>query len=229
MVSRLALVDPELAQRVCFGLGLPGPLPPELALAMPNEEPDSEIDEEPVPDATGGAESSPALAMVTDDVYPIDGRVVHILANDGADLAGIRVVQTALLDAGAIVQVVATHKGAIKTGRRGDELVVDRSFHTASSAEADAIVIAGTAGLAANPAVMTYVQSAFRHYKPIAAWGDGGELLTNAAIAVDAPGVVVAERSNKGFARQVIDSLTVHRHWDRADVHPTRMSLEEVI
>ena len=39
--------------------------------------------------------------------------------------------------------VVATHKGAIAgAGRRGDELTVDRSFHTASSAEADGIIVA---------------------------------------------------------------------------------------
>ena len=39
---------------------------------------------------TGGLEASPALAMVTENVFPVDGRVVQILANDGCDLAGIR-------------------------------------------------------------------------------------------------------------------------------------------
>ena len=72
---------------------------------------------------------------------------------------------------------MATHKGAIAGGRRGDELLVDRSFHTASPAEADAVVVAGGAGLADDPAVITYLQSAYRHHKPIAAWGDGTELL----------------------------------------------------
>jgi catalase len=228
MVSRLALVDETLAQRVCFGLGLPAPLPPEVGLAMPGEEPDSEADADEALDATGGVESSPALAMVTANAYPVDGRVVHVLANDGADLAGLRAMQAALLQAGAIVQVVATHKGGIRTGRRGDELLVDRSFHTASSAEADAIIVASGAALANNPAVLTYVQSAYRHYKPIAAWGDATELLTNAGIGLDDPGVVVGDRGNKTFARQVVDSLTVHRHWERADVHPTRLALTEV-
>ena len=46
-----------------------------------------------LPDATGGLDASPALSMVTDNAYPVDGRVVQILANDGCDLAGIRVVQ----------------------------------------------------------------------------------------------------------------------------------------
>jgi catalase len=72
--------------------------------------------------------------------------------------------------------------------------------------------------------VQTFVQSAYRHFKPIAAWGDGEALLTAAGIASDAAGVVVAARSNKGFAKSVVDSLTVHRHWDRAATHPTRLA-----
>jgi catalase len=233
MVSRLALVDSELAQRVCFGLGLPGPKPPEMTGA-PGQDPDDDrgrtadgAEREPVPDATGGVESSPALAMVTDDAYPVDGRVVHILANDGCDLTGVRALQTALLQAGAIPHVVATHKGAIR-GRGKDELVVDRSFHTASSAEADAVVVAHGGGLAAETPVMTYVQSAFRHYKPIAAWGDGREVLDRAGIDVSAAGVVTADKSNRSFAKELVTSLSVHRHWERAGVHPTR-DMEEAV
>jgi catalase len=229
MVSRLALVDAALAQRVCFGLGLPAPLPADMAGA-PGVDPDNDHERdsgelEPgfVPDATGGLESSPALAMVTENTHPVDGRVVHILTNDGCDLAGVRVVQTALLAAGAVPHVIATHKGAITGGgRRADEMVVDRSFHTASSAEADAVVVAGGTGLHANPAVLTYVQSAFRHFKPLAAWGDGSELLTGAGIDTAAPGVLAAEKANRTFAKDLLASMAVHRHWQRADTHPTR-------
>jgi catalase len=217
MVARLAIVDSELARRVSMGLGLPAPgAPPDLESAS--------IDGASGRDATGGVDASPALAMVTDNVYPVDGRVVQILANDGCDLAGIRALQEAILAAGAVPHVIATHKGAIRGGRRGDELTVDRSFHTASSAEGDAIVVAHGAGLADDPAVQTFVQSAFRHFKPIAAWGDGEALLTAAGIASDAPGVVVGARSNRGFAKSVVESLTVHRHWDRAATHPTRLA-----
>jgi catalase len=76
---------------------------------------------------------------------------------------------------------------------------------------------------------MTYVQSAFRHFKPIAAWGDGAELLAGAAIDTSAPGVVLAERPNRAFARDVLASLAVHRHWERADPHPTLALAEEVV
>ncbi|MEY2449450.1 MAG: catalase, partial [Acidimicrobiaceae bacterium] len=159
MVARLALIDDELAARVCVGLGLPAPS---------GRDGEAEgADGDAVPDPTAGLDSSPTLSMVTEDNYPPDGRVVHILANDGADLAGIRTVRDALFAAGVTPHIVATHKGAITGGaRRADELIVDRSFHTASSAEADAVIVAGGSGLDGNPAVLTYVQSAYRHFKP---------------------------------------------------------------
>ena len=204
MVMRLALVDSTLAARVCVGLGLPAPAGPG-----------SHADEPELP-------PSPALAMVSDNLYPVDGRVVHILANDGADIAGIRALKDALMQAGATPHVIATHKGAIAGGgRRPDELTVDRSFHTSSSAECDGLVVAGGAGLAANPAVLTYVQSAYRHYKTIAAWGDGTELLQLAGIASDEPGVLVSDRSSRAFAKDLVAALSAHRHWGRAAPHPT--------
>jgi catalase len=165
--------------------------------------------------------------MITEDTFPVDGRVVHILANDGCDLAGIRALQEALVAAGAVPHVVATHKGAIAGGgRRADELTVDRSFHTASSAEADAVIVAHGANIASNPAVLTYVQSAYRHFKPIAAWGDGEELLAAAGIATGSPGVTVAGRVTKAFGNALLADLSTHRCWDRADAHPTRTHQE---
>ncbi len=92
MVVRLALVDAELARRVCIGLGLPAP-------SGANESGDGD---DP-PDATGGLSSAPSLAMITDNAYPCDGRVVHILANDGADLSGIRTVRDELFKVGVHV------------------------------------------------------------------------------------------------------------------------------
>jgi catalase len=216
MVLRLAFVDEELAARVSLGLGLPAP-------SVGDRE---ALRDEGAPDATGGVQASPALAMVTENSYPADGRVVHILANDGADLAGIRNLRDALFEVGVTPHVIAPHKGAIAgKGRSADELTVDRSFHTASSAEADAIVVAAGAGLAQHPAVVTYVQSAFRHFKPIAAWGDGAELLTAAGIERDDAGVVVADRMSGKFGQGLLAALAVHRHWERADVHPTRATL----
>ena len=94
MVTRLSFVDGQLAARVCFGLGLPVPPPQPTPTAEPS---------------AAGLDSSPALAMVTENSYPPDGRVVHILANDGCDLAGIRALKEALFAVGATPHVIATH------------------------------------------------------------------------------------------------------------------------
>jgi catalase len=215
MVRRLVHVHPDLARRVCYGLGL------DVDALPPTAEPEDVRDED-APDASGGLTESPALSMITEDEAPPDGRVVHVLADDGADLAGIRTVRDAIVDAGAIAHVIATHKGRIVGKRASDQLLVDRSFHTACAAEADALVMAGGAGLADDPGVIAYVQEAYRHHKPIAAWGDGTALLAAAGRDTDEPGVVVADRSSKTFAKSVLDSLAVHRHWERAPEHPTR-------
>ena len=70
--------------------------------------------------------------------------------------------------------------------------------------------------------MIAYLQVAYRHHKPIAAWGDGAELLAAAGVRRAHPGVVTAERATKTFAKAVMDSMAVHRHWDRAPEHPTR-------
>lgn len=223
MLLRLAIVDDDLARRIGFGLGVPSSDGP--ALDVPSDlgrvALDGELPE--VADPTGGIESSPALAMVTDNTYPVDGRVVQVLAADGCDLAGIRALQEALAAEGVVVHVVATHKGSIAPRRGGDRLPVDRSFHTASSAEADAVVVAAGTALAANAAVVTWVQSTYRHFKPVAAWGDGADVLAAANVDSAAAGVIVATRSNRQLARDLVAALSAHRAWERADVHPTRL------
>ena len=204
MLTRLALVDRELAQRIGTGLG--------LRVAAPSR------------NGRGGrtrtVESSPALAMVTDEPWPVDGRVVHVLAADGADLEGVDRLRGMLVAAGVAVHVVATHKGAIATGDR--ELTVDRSFHTSSSAEADAIVVAAGAELADDPIAQTYVQSAYRHFKTIGAWGDGSALLEAAGCDLDAQGLVTVDVADGRFAEAVVAAVSRHRHWERAATHPTR-------
>jgi catalase len=161
--------------------------------------------------------------MITDQPFPIDGRVVHILANDGADLAGVNALKDAVLAAGAAPHVVATHKGAIADGSDASlEVTVDRSFHTASSAECDALVVAGGSNLAGDPAVRTYIQTAYRHLKTVAAWGDGSDALTGAGVGTDEPGVVLADTATAAFADALLRGMSKHRHWERLAVHPTR-------
>ena len=74
---------------------------------------------------------------------------------------------------------------------------------------------------AGQVAVATYVQSALRHMKPVAAWGDGAEVLAAAGVAATEPGVYTSDKANRSFAKDLVTALSMHRHWDRADTHPT--------
>ncbi len=199
MLTRLTLVAGELATRVGRGLGIPV----EVA-------------------STPDVDESPSLAMVTEEVFPPDGRVVQILAADGADTEGVALVKEAVTLAGAAAHVIAPHKGSIFGSTPDSEAPVDRSFHTASSAEADAFVVAGGSGLAGDPAVTTYLQSAYRHFKTIAAWGDGRAVLDAAGIDAGEPGVLTADAASTELVDDVLVALGRHRHWERAATHPTR-------
>ena len=100
--------------------------------------------------------------------------------------------------------MIATHKGAIAGRRAADELTVDRSFHTASSAEADAVVVAGGAGLATNPAV--HHLRAERLPPPQADRARGATAPSCSpppASGSTDPGVVTTERATKTFAKSV--------------------------
>jgi catalase len=207
MLQRLTLIDGDLARRIGVGLGIPV----EVGAASAQD-----------------VEESASLSMVTDESFLVDGRVIHILANDGADLAGIDRLREAIVASGAAPHLIATHKGAI-AGRGGvegdgpDELTVDRSFRTASSAEADAVVVADGAALADDPIARSYVESAYRHHKTLAAWGDGVELLNRSGAGDEEAGVVTAARSTDAFAAEIIAELEKHRHWERVAPHPTRL------
>ena len=214
VLSRLGAVDSELARRVGVGLGVAVELRPDggigLGIASAGE------------GGAGPLVDSPTLAMITAQAFPVDGRVVQILAGDGADLNGIRLLRDALVAAGAVPHVVAPHKGSITGRRRAEEYTVDRSFHTASPVELDAIAIAGGAGLGASPAAIEWVRVAYRHLKPILVWGDGVDVLAAAGVPADAAGVLVVDKVGKRTAADLLAHLAMHRVWDRLEPHPTR-------
>jgi catalase len=200
MVERLGHIDQELARRVAAGLGVAAP---RVSVDHPDVAP------------------SPALAMVTPKAFPLDGRVVHILASDGCDLDGIRDLQASLLAAGVTPHVIAPHKGEI-SGAKDDGLLVDRSLLTSSPAEADGVAVAGGTTLASNPKAIAYLHEAHRHFKTVAVWGSGTEVLEMAGIGTgEDDGVVVTKGPDQAFGKAVISALGAHRHWGRAPRKPT--------
>jgi catalase len=200
MVERLGYIDADLAARVATFLGVD---PPTATVERTNVDP------------------SPALSILQDVAFPPDGRVVHVLVADGCDLSRVRGLKDELTALGVTAHVIGERKGKVVGSDRG-ELLVDRSFHTANSAEADAVVIAGPPSLAESPIALTYVQSAIRHFKAIAIWEDGVEILDAAGIDVEQEGVVVAGSGASALDPAVVAELSTQRFFGRAGIHPTR-------
>jgi catalase len=195
MVRNLAEVDAVLTEKVAAALGMPAPAP-ETSKA-----------------GTLSVAPSPALSQMPTGPGPLDGRLVAILAADGLDAEATLDFADAVVAERARAVVVAPHLGVL-SGGSGRPVPAAKAFLTTQSVEYDAVVVAGGSGaatLASDPTVALFVQEAYRHHKPIAAWGEGIEALRAFGVPQDAAGVVTGD----GFATDLLDAMRWHRHWDR--------------
>jgi catalase len=188
----LANVDEGLCARVAAGLGLPAP-----AGSAPGEVP-----------------LSPGLSQVVTEPGPIAGRTIGVIADAGADLAGIGKLRQAAAKLGASVLVIAPTGGVLVHGAH--EETADRTLLTARSVEFDALVVAGGTSPVADIKLVLLLQEAFRHCKAVAAWGDGTAVLDAAGIAADSPGVVTGSSVVKAFTDELVAAVGLHRAWERA-------------
>ncbi|MFF5703258.1 catalase [Streptomyces sp. NPDC012794] len=208
MLGNLANIDPELCAQVAAGLGLPAPGP-----TVPLAE----------------VEPSPALSQLG-RTWPVDGRVIGIVADPAGESAEVRAVQRAASARGLLPLVIAPNGGTLDA--EGEPVAVQRTFATARSVEYDAIVLAGAPRPAADargardakagtpgatevdPRVLLLITEAYRHGKAIAGWNGGERALEAAGIAADEPGVIVGDSGSS-----VLDALTgaleKHRVWER--------------
>lgn len=188
----LANVDVDLCKQVAIGLGLPAPKgnPPKDVL------------------------ESAALSQIVETPGPIDGRKIGIIAGADSDLAGVAKLVQAIERLGATPLVTAPIGGALKSGRRS--VIVERTLLTARSIEYDALVVADGTTPTRDIKLILLLQEAFRHCKPIAAWGDGAAALSAAGIDLEAAGVLVADGVDKKFTEALANAVGLHRVWDRA-------------
>ncbi|CAM5293468.1 catalase [Streptomyces avidinii] len=204
----LANIDPELCGKVADGLGLPAPAPTS---------------------PLGEAEPSPALSQLGKD-WPVDGRVVGIVADASSELDGVRTARQAILDAGMVPLVVAPAGGTL--GRDGDPVAVQRTFATARSVEFDALLFvgapepgadaygardakAGTPGRGGpDPRVALLLTEAYRHGKALGGWNGADRLFEAAGIGTDGPGIALGEDAAP-VVEALVTALAGHRAWDR--------------
>jgi catalase len=140
--------------------------------------------------------SSPALSMDKRS-DSIKGRRVAILGGDGVDARQLKAIMDTLDKEGAVGELVAAHAGTV-TDSAGKAQKVNRAAPNAPSVIYDAAIVPGgdsAAALAADGLAIHFINEAYRHGKPIAAFGTGAHLIEASAIG-DAgadDGVIVGE------------------------------------
>lgn len=210
VVGQLARVDGGLAAQVAAKLRLPEP------------------PEEPVDDA---APVSPALSQIgVSDT--IASRKIAVLAADGVDVVGTQRFIEQMSERGAMVEVLAPVAGGMLEGGSGGELPVDRSFTTMASVLYDAVVVAcgprSVATLSDDGYAVHFVTEAYKHLKPIGAYGAGVDLLRTAGITnrlaedtdvLNDQAVITttaaADELPDRFVEEFEAALARHRCWER--------------
>jgi catalase len=125
---------------------------------------------------------------------------------------------------GAVAKIVAPRLGTL-TGADGDQVLIDFSLLTASSVLFDAVYVPGgaasIASLSAERDTIEFVTEAYRHCKPIAATGEGVELLraSPGVLGSDGDGagagILTANESSPALIQRFIAAIAAYRFWDR--------------
>ncbi|MFG2393487.1 catalase [Streptomyces lavendulae] len=204
----LANIDPRLCAEVATGLGLPAPAATEPL-----------VDTDP----------SPALSQLG-RTWPVDGRVIGIIADPTCDLKGVRAVRNTVLKSGMVPLVIAPTGGTL--GPKRNPVAVQRTFATVRSTEFDALLLAGTPQAAADahgardakagapepgspdPRVLMLVAEAYRHGKAIGGWNGSSRILGGAGIQADGPGLAFNDAAATAL-EHLTHALAQHRAWDR--------------
>jgi catalase len=210
VLRHLAEVDDQLAARVAEGLGLETP-----AGGTPNH-----------------GRSSPALTQA-DQPETAATRKVAVLVADGVDMKGLKTALKPLTEQGVVVELLAPHGGQLDTNDGDSPVDVDRVLTTMSSVLYDGVIVGdgeqSVATLVANGEAVHYASEAYKHGKPVGAFGAGLRLLEAAPLPPEdlahngngvssKNGVVtVADPANglADFGEAFAAALAQHRHFDR--------------
>jgi catalase len=209
MLDRFNHVDHELAKRIAEGLGMPAP----AEAATQNH-----------------GQKSPALSQ-ENTAKTVKGRKVAILAANGVDGSQLMALKQALSAMDVDAEIVSKFGGMISS-KDGQEIEVTHTFLTSASVLFDAIYVPGGAqsidALKMDPEVLNFINEAFRHYKPIAASGEGIDMLmqsglkgvglsqSNGKVSAEAGIVTSREASDmEAFSKSFLDAIKEHRHWMR--------------
>lgn len=203
MISVLNHVDNQLARRVAYGIGV--------------ELPEKVVENQNKTSTGISIEEFPKAA-------DIRTRTVAILTAPGTKTDEARQMYDFLKGKGAYPEFVGLHLGA------QDALNVTNTYLTTSSVLWDAVYVPGgsdaikqlttpSSFFGYDEPVM-FLTDAFRHGKPIAATGEGLQLLEKAGVNMTADGVVTANSSDENVQKDFEQALLTQRFWSRLPLDP---------
>ena len=186
MLGHLAVIDATLGERVAAGLGHPAAIVP----AIPAVEPRTDLP------------PSPKLSILANGPPTMVGRLVGILATDGASSAIVGALIDATIAAGASPKIVCPRVGGVELND-GSHLRGDFQLAGGPSVLFDTVAIVtskdGTTALLGEAAAVGWVHDAFQHLKVIAATAEAEPLLAAAGVAPDA-GIVALVKAKDSAA-----------------------------
>ncbi|NTS43500.1 catalase [Flavisolibacter sp. BT320] len=218
MVDHLAKIDADLAQKVATGIGVKPPSGLQVAEPLPANKDKKSV------------ALSPALRTIGFEQNPVilKGRKVAILAEDGVDGNVVASLKTALEKEGASCEVVSKNHGTRKA-EKGPDVKTDKNHITTASLVYDALFVPGGRGsvdkMKGMGDAIHFVREAYKYGKPIAAIGEGVELIEACGLpelsvfdklGTD-KGVVTARSQNKSkeVINEFLTAMLQHRHWER--------------
>ena len=169
-------------------------------------------------------------------------RQVAILAADGVNSSQVMEMKEILKQAGVLPQVVSEFGGTIK-GADGQEIEVNQTFLTAASVMFDAVYVPGGKSvemLVNKDDAIEFVHEAFKHCKPIAAVGEGVELLKGANLkgvnfdqagsngkSATEQGIVISQDKTDmhSFGQKFIEAIAKGRFWSREQMQKKMVSV----
>lgn len=158
------------------------------------------------------SESSPALSQANTNHFPFSLKV-GVLIGNGFDGEEVKNVVEMFQQYGVFYDFVGKKLGVI-TGEDGTLIEVNETFITTDPTLFDALyVVGGTAENQEkfNEHILSYVEEAYKHYKPIGVATTEEDFVDDFA---SAPGVVFAS-NNPDFDEEFVAAISQQRFWDR--------------
>ena len=199
MVAQLMNFDAGLAENIAKGLGLKK-MPEAAQGARPTRQ---------------DLEKSPALSIILNGPKSFQGRKLGVVVTDGVDSAMLKSLKSALLDQGAMIEIVAPKVGGVEASD-GSWIDAAQKLDGGQSVLYDAVALlpseSGAQTMLNNPAARDFIADAFAHRKFIAIVDAALPLLAKVGVAPD-EGVVMLK--NISDASAFVKACGELRYWPR--------------